>query len=108
MSGSGPVVVSLEELPALELTGVVIANELLDNLPFGIAQAGGTGWMEVRVAAAATGGFEEVLVPAEAGDADALDAVTEGLTVPAGARLRSRVASTRGSRPAHACSGTAR
>jgi SAM-dependent MidA family methyltransferase len=87
VSGSGPVVVSLDELPALELTGVVFANELLDNLPFGIAQAGTTGWMEVRIATATTGGFEEVLVPAEPVDADALDGVVAGLTVPAGARL---------------------
>jgi SAM-dependent MidA family methyltransferase len=87
VSGSGPVVVSLDELPALELTGVVFANELLDNLPFGIAQAGATGWMEVRIATAATGGFEEVLVPAEPTDADALDAVVAGVTVPAGARV---------------------
>jgi SAM-dependent MidA family methyltransferase len=87
VSGSGPVVVALEELPALELTGIVLANELLDNLPFGIAQASAAGWMEVRVATATTGGFEEVLVPAEPNDADALGAVTEGLSVQTGARL---------------------
>jgi SAM-dependent MidA family methyltransferase len=87
VSGSGPVMVSLEQLPALELTGVVLANELLDNLPFGIAHASGAGWMEVRIATAAAGVFEEVLVPAEPTDADALDAIVEGLTVPLGARL---------------------
>jgi SAM-dependent MidA family methyltransferase len=87
VSGSGPVVVALQELPALELTGVVLANELLDNLPFGIAQSSHAGWLEVRVAAAPTSGFEEVLVPAEPNDAGALDAVTQGLTVEAGARL---------------------
>ena len=84
VSGSGPVFVALEELPALELTCVVIANELLDNLPFGIAESSGAGWMEVRIAATAGGGFEELLVPAEPNDAAALDAVTEGVAVVGG------------------------
>ena len=85
--GSGPVFTALDELPALELTGVVLANELLDNLPFGIAQASDHGWQEVRVALAPTGEFTEVLVPAEAIDASALDAITRDMRVPAGARL---------------------
>ena len=61
--------VALDELPALELDGVVLANELLDNLPFGIAQWDGVRWQEVRVALGPTGDFAEVLVPAEADDA---------------------------------------
>jgi SAM-dependent MidA family methyltransferase len=87
VSGSGPVFVALSELPALELTGVVIANELLDNLPFGIAQASEAGWMEVRIAASPTGEFTELLVPAETTDARALEAITDAIAVPAGARL---------------------
>ena len=42
---------------------MVLANELLDNLPFGIVVRTATGWDEVRVGVAATG-FVEVLVPA--------------------------------------------
>jgi SAM-dependent MidA family methyltransferase len=66
--GAGPVVTSLEALPALEATDcVVIANELLDNLPFGIVQRDEDGWSEVRVGVDG-GGFDEVLVPVN--DAD--------------------------------------
>jgi len=54
--GSGPVFVALDELPALELRRVMLANELLDNLPFGIAQWDGARWQEVRVALGAPGG----------------------------------------------------
>jgi SAM-dependent MidA family methyltransferase len=63
-----------------------VANELLDNLPFGIAERSGDGWREVRVAREQHG-FAEVLVPAAAADASALDAATRGLAVPMGARL---------------------
>jgi NADH dehydrogenase [ubiquinone] 1 alpha subcomplex assembly factor 7 len=87
VTGSGPVFTALGELPALELTGVVLANELLDNLPFGIAVSSAAGWSEVRVALAASGEFAEVLVPAEVADARALDEITEGIPVHEGARL---------------------
>jgi SAM-dependent MidA family methyltransferase len=97
VSGSGPVFTALADLPALELSGVVVANELLDNLPFGIAEMSALRpnerrpnerlWQEVRVALGPLGGFAEVLVPAEAADARALDAVTADLAVPPGARL---------------------
>ena len=87
VSGSGPVFVSLDELPALEVTGVVVANELLDNLPFGIAEWSDAGWTEVRIALTPAGGFAEVVVPAEPGDARALDAITDGVVVPVHARL---------------------
>jgi len=91
--GTGPMFVALDELPALELDGVVLANELLDNLPFGVAQWDGARWQEVRVAlragemASGTGELTEVLVPAEAADAHALGEITEGLMVGVGARL---------------------
>ncbi len=87
VAGLGPVFVSLEGLPALELTGVVLANEFFDNLPFGVAESSPNGWWEVRVALAPTGEFAEVLVPAEDDDARALDAITVGVAVPDGARL---------------------
>jgi SAM-dependent MidA family methyltransferase len=86
VAGSGPVFVALDELPALELRGVVLANELLDNLPFGIAERSADGWREVRVAREQHR-FAEVLVPAEPGDARALDSVVAGASVPVGARL---------------------
>jgi SAM-dependent MidA family methyltransferase len=63
---AGPVFAALEEMPAVAATGaVVLANELLDNLPFGIAEWDGERWLEVRVGARARGGFEEVLVPVD-------------------------------------------
>jgi SAM-dependent MidA family methyltransferase len=63
---AGPVCTALEEMPAVAASGaVVLANELLDNLPFGVAEWDGERWLEVRVGAAAAGGFEEVLVPLE-------------------------------------------
>jgi NADH dehydrogenase [ubiquinone] 1 alpha subcomplex assembly factor 7 len=76
---AGPVFTALEELPALSADGtVVIANELLDNLPFGIAQWDGRRWLEVRVGLRAPDRFEEVLVPTD---------VDLGYTVPAGTRV---------------------
>ena len=76
---AGPVFTALEELPALGATEtVVLANELLDNLPFGIAQWDGTRWLEVRVGNGGTGEFVEVLVPAD---------VDPGCSVPAGTRV---------------------
>jgi SAM-dependent MidA family methyltransferase len=86
VTGNGPVFVALDELPGLELGGVVLANELLDNLPFGIAHYDGARWQEVRVAVGA-GGLVELLVPADESDADALREVTAGLEVAAGSRL---------------------
>jgi len=63
---AGPVFTAVEELPALAATGaVVLANELLDNLPFGIAQWDGERWLEVRVGYREPDGFSEVLVPAD-------------------------------------------
>jgi SAM-dependent MidA family methyltransferase len=90
-AGSGPVFVALDELPALEVSGVVIANELLDNLPFGVAQWDGAGWQEVRVALGAAdlgaSGLEEVLVPAAETDTHRLDEITDGIPLAVGARL---------------------
>jgi SAM-dependent MidA family methyltransferase len=63
--GGGPVVVSLPQLPAGPLSGVVLANELLDDLPFRLLERAGGRWWEVRVG---TGGspdvLAEVVVPA--------------------------------------------
>lgn len=63
--GAGPLATSLAGLPAGPLTGVVVANELVDNLPFLLLERGPRGWYEVRVGAGAGGaGLAEVLVPA--------------------------------------------
>lgn len=77
-TNAGPVFASLDDLPALDAAdAVVLANELLDNLVFGIAEFDGTRWNEVRVGLDADR-FVEVLVPA--GDE------TPAVDVPAGTR----------------------
>jgi SAM-dependent MidA family methyltransferase len=48
-TGRGPRVVSCARFPVGPLTGVVLANELLDNLAFGLVERGPSGWREVRV-----------------------------------------------------------
>ena len=64
--GRGPVVCALDDLPAGPFVGVVVANELLDNLPTRLLEKSGDGWAEVFVTLDDTdGGFVEVLVPAE-------------------------------------------
>lgn len=60
-AGGGPVVTVVEDLPTGPLTGVVVANELLDNLPPVIAERTTGGWAEVRVGEGADG-LVEVLV----------------------------------------------
>jgi len=56
----GPLATALAELPAAPLTGVILANELLDNLPFRLLERTSDGWAEVLVDQHA----REVLVPA--------------------------------------------
>jgi len=77
---AGPVFASLEELPALSASAtVVLANELFDNLPFGIAEFDGERWLEVRVGRREPDGFCEVLVPL---DTDLGYEVAAGTRVP--------------------------
>jgi SAM-dependent MidA family methyltransferase len=74
--GRGPRIVSLPDLPAVSVVGVVVANELLDNLAFRLLEWRGDGWLEVRVGSAAIetdieeADIEliEVLVPADPPD----------------------------------------
>lgn len=61
---AGPIAVSLGELPRLPGTCVVLANELLDNLPFGLLERTAQGWAEVRVGAEGEN-LVEVLVPTD-------------------------------------------
>ena len=49
------------EMPDEPFVGVVLANELLDNLPFGLLERQAGGWAEVRV----TECLEETLVPVD-------------------------------------------
>jgi SAM-dependent MidA family methyltransferase len=53
------------DLPPGPLDGVVVANELLDNLPFSLLERGPEGWLEVRVGP----GPAEVLATASEEDA---------------------------------------
>ena len=71
---SGPIVTQLPSLPAGAFAGVVIANELLDNLPFGVAEFDGHRWCEVRVGLDAADALCEMLVPL---DPDRLDLVAD-------------------------------
>ena len=83
--GTGPIVSSLAELPAVELDGVVLANELLDNLPVRVVQRSAHGWDEVRVGlddSSGVGRLVEVLVAAEPELAVEADVVA-GESVPA-------------------------
>ncbi|HEX7520720.1 MAG TPA: SAM-dependent methyltransferase [Acidimicrobiia bacterium] len=86
VTGVGPIVSSLPELPSTPFTGVVLANELLDNLPFRIVERVADGWAEVRV------GFDgttliEVLVHALDELSAEADAVAEEAYLGDGRRL---------------------
>jgi SAM-dependent MidA family methyltransferase len=80
-AGRVPGVEVVAELPPGPLDGVVLANELLDNIPFALLERGPDGWLEVRVGP----GPSEELVPAPEDDA----ALAERLApdAPAGGRV---------------------
>jgi SAM-dependent MidA family methyltransferase len=85
----GPICVSLEELPRTAGPAVVVANELLDNLPFGLAERRAGDWHELRVDVARTPGggrLIERLVPVTPERAAVLDRLApeagEGARVP--------------------------
>jgi SAM-dependent MidA family methyltransferase len=63
---------SVPTMPDEPFTGVIVANELLDNLPFGVLERTADGWAEVWVDRE----LREVLVP-----------VKNDLDAPAGARI---------------------
>lgn len=83
VAGSGPIVTALEEPPALSVDGVVIANELLDNLPFDLVERTDDGWTEIRVGVSDAGGFGEVPVPAS----EEIVSWLAGVDAPVGARI---------------------
>ncbi len=86
---AGPVVTSLDALPGITITGVILANELLDDLPVRIVERRGDTWHEVLVGLGGgdAGGLVETTVPASSALAAEADAVAFGVTVPDGARL---------------------
>ena len=75
LAGQGPLATSLPTLPVGGFAGVVMANELLDNLPFRLLErTTGEGWAEVRVGEDLT----EVLVPAPPDAAGSADHLASG------------------------------
>lgn len=64
--GQGPLVSSLAALPD-ESLHVILANELLDNLPFDVARRGADRWDEVRVGVDADGTFQPVSIGLDPG-----------------------------------------
>lgn len=85
--GTGPIATSLAELPGLHVDGVVLANELLDNLPVDLVERDDAGWREVRVGLGRDASFVEVLVPAADELTAEADVVAAGTVAPAGSRL---------------------
>jgi len=84
--GTGPIVASIDELPGIGFEGVVVANELLDNLPVRIVERTGDGWAEVRVGLDGDR-LVAMLVPADATLAAEADVVAGGAKVTPGVRL---------------------
>ena len=76
-SGRGPIAVSLGDLPRLAAPCVVLANELLDNLPFDLWERRDGRWSAVLVDA----GLGEVVVPLDP------PGWLAGLEAPDGARV---------------------
>ncbi len=75
VAGVGPIVTALDDLPALGFEGVILANELLDNLPFDVIERTESGWLEIRVGIDGER-FVEVPVPADASVRPPFDATT--------------------------------
>lgn len=80
----GPFVVSLPDLPAEPVTGVVLANELLDNLAFRVLERTSSGWSELRVTRSGSR-LVELLVPADESAASHAAAIAP--QAPVGARV---------------------
>jgi SAM-dependent MidA family methyltransferase len=86
VSSAGPVFASVETLPEMPVDTMVFANELLDNLPVGIAHWDGSRWQEVRVAMDGDR-FVEILVPAAEVDAAQLTQTVGQSDLHVGTRL---------------------
>jgi len=97
LPGRGPMATSLGELPGAGFTGIVIANELLDNLAFDLLEWRGAEWQEVRVAASGPEGpglVETLIRPPPELSAWAA-ALVDGCRLGDGARLPVQTAATR-------------
>ena len=106
----GPICVSLAELPRVAGPVVVLANELLDNLPFGLAHWDGRSWCEVRVdwsdaPGAGRGRFVERLVPLDDERSALLDRLVPTSDLAAGVRVPLQDAACRWLRDALAVAG---
>lgn len=66
--GQGPRFISRADLPGQRIVGVVLANELLDNLPFRALQHSPAEWQAVHVGVGSDGELLEVLVDADPAD----------------------------------------
>ena len=75
--GGGPLVASAGRRPCGP-AHVVLANELLDNLPFDLAERGSSRWEEVRLVEGPGGTWTEVLVPLDTARAALLDRLAPG------------------------------
>ncbi|MGE3621495.1 MAG: SAM-dependent methyltransferase [Acidimicrobiia bacterium] len=102
LPAGGPIVVSLAELPRIEGPCVVLANELLDDLPVDLAERTAGGWAEVRVGAGEEA-LVEVPVPLAPERAAVLDARVPAAAV--GARVPLPVGATAWLRDARAVAG---
>jgi SAM-dependent MidA family methyltransferase len=85
LEGGGPRVVSLERMPRSPMSGVVLANELLDNLPFRVVERGELEWREIAIGLDEHKSFTEISVPCEPAVASVLDRLAP--VVPTGARV---------------------
>lgn len=94
VTGTGPVVATLDDLPLEPVTGMVIGNELLDNLPFRLLERTGDVWSEVLV-----GLDGEVLVEAPEDAVAEADALVPD--APDGARIPLQRAAAEWVRRAH-------
>ncbi len=70
--GGGPLVASAGARPEGR-PHVVLANELLDNLPFDLAERVDGAWSEIRLVPAGDGSWSEVATPLDAGRRTLLD-----------------------------------
>ena len=72
--GTGPVVAVLDDLPRVPVVGMIIGNELLDNLPFRLFERGAQGWQEILVAVE-DDRLHELAIDAQPDDAEECDRV---------------------------------
>lgn len=94
VAGVGPIATSLDDLPSVAFTGLVLANELLDNLPVRIAKRTAEGWDEILIALDDDDHLVETAVQAQPAFAASADEVASDVEVPVGARLPVPVAAS--------------